>query len=606
MADYMLMALNILMGKGYLNVPAGTLVLTRGPGFPLLIAASYALFGVSVRSAFLVVQVFAVACIAITYLLAARLYSPKAGFLAAMFSATSITLHGALLHHIDTVTAAFLLASVFSMTVAYQNDRVKWHLLAGICLGSAYLVKEVSLLLLPMPALLAIVNRHYGRFDGRRFLLSYVTFALAVLPWVTYVVFTSGEFIPLLGPVGGPLIERVSVGGSESTSVIGMIRTLITLPYSFYAQFLHGRFVTAPLIVIAWVFALIETIRGRLNHLPMVILLGLLSPLLIVVVRGNLMTRQLVVFYLSSFIVLSAVMVRVALTILNKLIETVQSQVDDWHLSTSVRIVVVVLLLTAPAAGQVILEGGFINTVEHSTSADTLMGRSSSFSATGKFGDPEAQSAGAWLAENVHDNTTVLYFDKGFSREAQFYAKVIPDSARMPFILLTIHKPNQRILKGPRGSITVNDTASNHLLYLSSFRSYVYPRNNLIALTQEDLLARITDDGVDYVIIPKHRRFIAPFFKEHPAFDKVTTLATGTQIYKVVSNNRSPIDNPTSVTRCTADYLNSLEKSDPSSYQWYTEVALKEYLGLSRVEINNIQADTSGDGFALVKGCGAE
>ena len=88
MGWYMNSALNIFKGFGYTNMD-GSLILNRGPIFPLMIAGSYKLLGASPWSAFWVVRIFCIFNPLIIYFIGKDYFGKRVAFAAALLILSS-------------------------------------------------------------------------------------------------------------------------------------------------------------------------------------------------------------------------------------------------------------------------------------------------------------------------------------------------------------------------------------------------------------------------------------------------------------------------------------------------------------------------------------
>ena len=140
MGWYMNSGLNIFLGKGYTNMD-GSLVLDRGPLFPLMIAASYFLLGVSPWSAFGVIRIFCIANPLVMYFFGKKLYGKWVGFYAALFILTSYSMNFWSYRHLDTVWPFFVTLGLhFTLSGfekkdpgLYHRQSLRWRRRRGVC-----------------------------------------------------------------------------------------------------------------------------------------------------------------------------------------------------------------------------------------------------------------------------------------------------------------------------------------------------------------------------------------------------------------------------------------------------------------------------------------
>ena len=156
-AWYIANALNIYQGRGYVDTD-WTPVLNRGPVFPLLIAASFTLFGPSVLHAIWVVRVFFVLSIVLVYLLGLKFYGKWPGLIAALLVLSSYQINRyASYVLVDVVLPFFILLFIYLLSWAFERKTVRWFLASGVVLGIAFLVKEMAIVFAPIPLLILLI-----------------------------------------------------------------------------------------------------------------------------------------------------------------------------------------------------------------------------------------------------------------------------------------------------------------------------------------------------------------------------------------------------------------------------------------------------------------
>ena len=213
---YHLYAYDLVAGNGYVNVdrsPANTWM----PGWPALLAAFYAVFGVHAKAAMAVNAVLGAATCALVAALGARLVSARIGGLAGAllavwpghvyFAATLFTeplfsalFYGALLLQVEATRAA--------------DRRLVRFGAAGLALGGAAMVKAEPLVM-AAPLALHLLVAHSDRRDALR--ATVVTFGLAaavVAPWTLRNWLVFDRFIPTSAG-GGMIVYAANHAGAS-------------------------------------------------------------------------------------------------------------------------------------------------------------------------------------------------------------------------------------------------------------------------------------------------------------------------------------------------------------------------------------------------------
>ncbi len=190
-------ALNLISGHGFSMKPTAPYIPDnfRTPGYPILIASIYGLFGHQ-PAIILYLQAFlgAFTCL-IVYYIGRTIASPKVGLIAAIFlviSPHSITYTAVLWS--DTTYTLVLTVSLWLTTIMFNNFKLKWVVLSSLFLGLATLFHPRSLYLPALIVLLIVLSQM--KMEKWRSVLAhtgiYVSFfALSLLPWIVrnYMVF---------------------------------------------------------------------------------------------------------------------------------------------------------------------------------------------------------------------------------------------------------------------------------------------------------------------------------------------------------------------------------------------------------------------------------
>ena len=221
MGWYMNSALNIFLGKGYADID-GSSVWTRGPIFPLMIATSYWLLGVSPWSAFWVVRIFCILNPLMVYLLGKKFYGKWIGISAALLVLTSYSINYWSYRHLDAVWPFFVLTGVLSLSIAFEKEKVLYFLGAGLLVASALLIKETAILISPLPALLLLLVPDYRTRRNLWGCLTYFSvILLLVTPWIYYVYEKTGTIsVALLGVAGQVAFSEITVRRVQQSSSV--------------------------------------------------------------------------------------------------------------------------------------------------------------------------------------------------------------------------------------------------------------------------------------------------------------------------------------------------------------------------------------------------
>jgi 4-amino-4-deoxy-L-arabinose transferase-like glycosyltransferase len=178
--------------------PSGGPTAFRGPGYPLVLGAVYAVTGDSVEAGRYVNAALGALAVLLLYLITSRLFSRRVALVAAGLLAVypplaflSLELYSEPLF-IDLMLGAVLAALVYG-----KDRRLRWALAAGALAGLAALTRQNGVLLIPILAwaLSLPPRRRLAAFGAP--LAAGIAAVLVIAPWTirNYVVFN--DFVPL-------------------------------------------------------------------------------------------------------------------------------------------------------------------------------------------------------------------------------------------------------------------------------------------------------------------------------------------------------------------------------------------------------------------------
>lgn len=204
--DYDRHAVSIAAGDGYPESEYGSGVgptALRSPGYPLALAAVYAVSGDSVDAGRVLGALLGGVTVFLVFLLAAPVWGRGAGLVAAAMTAVfpPLALLSTELFN-ETLFIPLALGAVLCATRYKDSGLLRWALLTGALAGAALLTRNAGLALLA-PLLLALWLA--GRRRGRPLLAPAVMLAVVVLliaPWTVRNAVEFGRFIPIAASSG--------------------------------------------------------------------------------------------------------------------------------------------------------------------------------------------------------------------------------------------------------------------------------------------------------------------------------------------------------------------------------------------------------------------
>ncbi len=158
---YLAEGFNIAQGQG-ITYPTGEPVNHRPPLYPALLAASLKASDGSLGSAYWVPKVFALLNVFLVYFLGRRLFGAVGGILGALLAGCGSLLNSlATTLYLDGAESSFMLLSLLLLIYAFDRRRAPLFAAAGGALALAFLVKEASILWVPIPLLLYLFVAEY-------------------------------------------------------------------------------------------------------------------------------------------------------------------------------------------------------------------------------------------------------------------------------------------------------------------------------------------------------------------------------------------------------------------------------------------------------------
>lgn len=219
---YDLIAKNFAEGYGYRFFPDTTETMIRTPGWVLVLAGIFSVFGHSLAATKVVNLVFSLATACLAYFLGKRITkSHRLGLIAAIIA----FLHPAVLvadsrGGAESLFTLSLMLFIFLVYRAIDTDALRDYLFAGVALGIALLIKSTAALFPPFLFLYLIALRpslermqHVAIKVGAMTLIAGVVLS----PWIIRNYMLSGEFVPTMSVGGKAAFEGLYVATNFSS-----------------------------------------------------------------------------------------------------------------------------------------------------------------------------------------------------------------------------------------------------------------------------------------------------------------------------------------------------------------------------------------------------
>ena len=241
---YLAEALNIADGDG-LTYPTGKPITHRAPLYPALLAGAFKLEGTTLDAAYVVPRLSVVANVLLLFFLGRALFGAWGGAVAGITAAASLYLRGlGTTLFLDSTQVTFLLAALLVYWRA--GSSVPRMACAGALLGASFLIKEASVLFLPLPVVVSLL---YGFDAGWKKALPawFAGFAAVTAWWFVWVYVQTGDLF-LIGPPGGHF--GLLLGAASLVVVVTFPALLRFAPAQFPANRL--TLACAALVLLAW------------------------------------------------------------------------------------------------------------------------------------------------------------------------------------------------------------------------------------------------------------------------------------------------------------------------------------------------------------------
>lgn len=228
--DYDLIADNLVHGHGYRVYADTSETMLRSPGFVLILAAIFALFGKSLLAVQVVQFAMSATVAVVTYLIAQRLFATRAVALlaSAIYLFHPVSMLSDTRAGNDTTLTFFLTLTVWLLLRAIDGRRLVDFILAGLLLGYTMLVKASVALIFPAVFVFLVWSpktRVKPWALTRGFAATAIVAALVMAPWVVRNYQVSGRFVPTMTVAGlavfqGEEAERHIANGKNSWELL--------------------------------------------------------------------------------------------------------------------------------------------------------------------------------------------------------------------------------------------------------------------------------------------------------------------------------------------------------------------------------------------------
>jgi 4-amino-4-deoxy-L-arabinose transferase-like glycosyltransferase len=576
---YLAEALNIADGKG-LVYSTGEPIVHRAPLYPAMLAAVIGVEGPSLEATYTVPRLAAVANVLLVFLLGRALFGAWGGAVAGVAAASSLYLRGlGTSLFLDGTQTAFLLAALLFYHRAESRGSTPSAAAAGVLLGVSFLVKEASVLLLPLPVVVMLL---FGGSEGwkRRGIAWYGGFALAAGWWWVWVyahtseIFLVGLADEALGfailsagsiafPVTVALLRwaphRFAASRTTKVSAVALLllwnavffmgleasgwqyeSAYLTNLASYMTTIFMANVQPAPLVIAAWVWLAACGLRSRSAALALLPALLYAAFFIHVADRGLSLRDQLPIVYLSYVALGGAAAWLIRTGSSFDFGRSVRAAGGAGAIAVGVALAAIVLLsgtsLSQPRT--VTLQDDWHNQLSRETAA--------------------------WLSANLEPGAAIMS-----SRLYYSHLYFLTDGAfpihQLPTVEVVVGGDDPALRRVStlfrwENHVMPGDSPDDRWLYLTRYPLKGY----LIGLAENDLLEELRRRRIEYLVITStDAGFSSPslnlYFEDNPAFQLLHVISAtphdDARIYKVDLDSLGPQDKPALVTQSAREYM---------------------------------------------------
>lgn len=577
MGFYINAALNLFAGKGYTSMD-GTPISIRGPLFPWMMATSFWLLGVSVWSAFWVVRVFCILGPLAVYWLGGRFLGRWVGCSAALLILSSYSMNYWSYTHLDAIWPVFILIFIGLVHSALETRKSAFFALSGLVLALGYWTKEASILFLPLPFGLVLLDKS---LRNKRVALDLgilsACFLLAISPRVLVLLFSGQDISTALVADKGSSMLKAGIVINPLVLIKGYVIGLA----GYYrgigdnSQSLRAHFIVAPLFIISWLFCAVKALRNDRLGRSLILSFLLLSPYMAYIGQNNLRIGHLIIFLLLSYLVLAWFVVEASEGFLNLILK--KPQTTSWW-ENLVPACLIASLVALQVFGTREKDKGSLSILRESFTGRSLAGKDNTLRMVDLYNETD-RAVGEWIRSNIPKGSCLMISGPG-DRPIYFYSHAEYRVVSMPMPFFTFYNESQ--------STPFEGRAKGPVIFLSAWSPLHDPRNWVSALPESVLHAAIKKESADYVIADAWFNFLTLYFDQSKSFAKVKEFDNGAvKIYRVLRLEASAGFEPLIVDRLIY-YIRELCKSDPGKIKLYASHFFGPYLGWSTEKVRKL------------------
>lgn len=550
---------------------------SRGPGFPALLALSFAIFGFSVGTAAIVVKIFFAFGIVMAFVCGRLWYNRLVGVIAAALLLSSEEIH-TLSRYIDTdiILPFFMFCFLFIYSKALKSDKFLLSILAAVILAATFLIKETSILLAALPIFpLIILKRDQWSLHAKRSFYFYLALVLAILPWALYLYFFSETSRSVLG-VGSPALQTTVFRKAGFNSLTAFWSHLFTIgmPEALYAYYKTKLSIMsipiAPVLVLSLFFVAIRGVYKRRQEdillcgavicfLPIVLLSGVI----------DLRVGQTTIVYYLSYLATGTAIFGIVTYAVSK------SRFNELKALPIIAFLIIGGILISLQVKEIdsdrvriLFKSYFLNTKLVAVGRYTI----------------EQQEAAFWLKKNIKDIDVVVA--DGYTNEGLNFF----DAASYP--IENIDFAERAVISASEGSEvdTLRSDPPIFFMTYTKFRRSDLKTRLILYIFEDTIIERIKQRKIDYLVFSHRNFFLYKYFDRVPWARKMFENKSAV-IYNIDRTKMKPADK---YELCVNDWLSG-------DLDWLSEHLPKDYAQVAGLMENiGLDMDSTKQSFCRI------
>jgi hypothetical protein len=549
----------------------------RRPLFPILIASSFWLFGISIRNALLITRLFFLLNTMSVFFIGKRLFNKWVGLFASLFLLTSLAYNEwSSLLLIDNILPFFLIWYFFFIYLGMEKGSIKYFILAALLLMSSLFLKEGTIAFIYFPFFSIIFTIVFTRDFRAKKALKLLTVTVIVL-FIAYVLWASAIFL-ISGHVYSPLgaavnLKHIKISKilTDNVSIIYMLSdkggnlsvlNLFNNLYNFYIKFISSNFpiLIEFLFLLGWGFSLYRTFRKNMPDILLSMFFLMSIPIMAFVGNPASPGRFGDVLFLLCFS--SLVIGKLIYEIIKKiLLASKNIEILKPKFISPILVALIIILIFGTQISQ---------------SWDFYRTRVSLF--TGNWGftvdffhNSAVENMSIWISNNVLENSKILT-SVWWGESFYFLTK-----GKYPLSLLKISSH-----KGP--NYFFNRDKLLFFDYRQDFHSL-----NFQSIREEDLLYSLKKTSAQYILITSPDNSLLNYLDDNDYFKKLHEIQMypnpgWIKLYKVL-DIKPKTGYQGVINRGMMNWLKNLNQADKNGFDEIKEKILKKGLSWSDEDI---------------------